>query len=287
MTSQEWENKHIEEDELLKKKILKFRRKSTRRLYAGTLAFVFLAASIGSAFNRAGRVLEEDPDSAAYIIQHDIFGGTFFIQVFAIIFIGGFFLARAATLWNRTEEMSEHRLIWMPCDDEKKDIETRFDNDFVHFILAEISLRNTESVKISLDGINIRNNTGDVYCNLNRSGFKRLSNYETKQLAYFIADRVFTEGFIIYQSKKYETIYSRYVGGVTDIGGENPAKHDHLRMIVKELKWLISQITSLLQIKSPLLALIEQKPSDPAMVEGGQIILNKGYRQDDSEYKTL
>ena len=107
----------------------------------------------------------------------------------AMVVIGLILLLRAAALWNRSEEISNMRFIWMPTEEEKKDIEARFDNDFVRFLMSKISLRDTESIKVSLDGINIRNNTGDQYCNLNRCGFKRLSNYETKQLAYFIADR--------------------------------------------------------------------------------------------------
>ena len=151
--------------------------------------------------------------------------------------------------------------------------------------MSKVSLRDTESIKVSLDGINIRNNTGDKHCNLNKSGFKRLTNYETKQLAYYIADKMFTEGFTIIQSKKYETVYERYVGGVTEVGGEAPKKKSLMKMAARDVRWLSGRISEIMRIKNPLGP--ERQTGGPDLLEGGQIILNKGYRPDDSRFKTL
>lgn len=285
MTSQEWEKYHKEEDLKLQKEIRRLSRKSTRRLYLGVLSFVLIVTSIGNAFNQAAKLLETVPDEMAHEAMLGVFDGAFFLQLLLLAALGIFLLFRSAALWNRSEELSEQRYFWMPAEEEKKDIEARFDNDFVRYLLTKISLRNTESVKVSLDGINIRNNTGDRHCNLNRNGFRRLTNYETKQLAYFIAEKAFTEGYTIYQSKKYETIYERYIGGVTDVGGGKAARKSRLSTIRKDVIWLSSQISSIMRVKNPIP--VEQKVSGPGMIEGGNIILNKGYRQDDSEYKAL
>ncbi len=285
MTSQEWEKYHKEEDEKLQKQIRKLSRKSTRRIYAGALMFVIAWAHFGSGMNQAGEALEgASPEMGREVVRNVLDTG-FFLTFFVLVIIGFILLMRSAALWNRSEEIGKQRLIWMPTEEEKKDIEARFDNDFVRFIMSKISLRETESVKVSLDGINIRNNTGDKHCNLNKSGFKRLSNYETKQLAYFIADRMFTEGFTILQSKKYETVYERYVGGVTEVGGEGPKKQSFMKKTAKNVRWLSSRISEIMRIRNPLGP--EHQEAGPGLIEGGQVILNKGYMPDDSKYETL
>ena len=285
MTSQEWEKHHNEKDRKLQEKIRKLNGKSTRRLYAGIIMFLIATAHFGSTMNKAGEAIESAPPEMGSEVVHDILDTDFFLSLIALFVIGIILLLRAAALWNRSEEISNLRLIWMPTEEEKKDIEARFDNDFVRFIMSRISLRETESVKVSLDGINIRNNTGDQHCNLNKCGYKRLTNYETKQLAYFIADRKFTDGFTILQSKKYETLYTRYAGGVTEVGGEEKKKQGLMKKTAKDVNWLIKRIAEIMRIKNPIV--YNQKDAEPGLIEGGQIILNKGYRPDDSELKTL
>lgn len=285
MTAQEWEKYHKDEDLKLQKQVRKLNGKSTRRLYAGALMFMLLAAHFGATVNQAGEALENASPEMGSAVVHDILDSGFFLSLLAMAVIGLILLLRSAALWNRSEDISNMRFIWMPTEEEKKDIEARFDNDFVRFIMSKVSLRDTESIKVSLDGINIRNNTGDKHCNLNKSGFKRLTNYETKQLAYYIADKMFTEGFTIIQSKKYETVYERYVGGVTEVGGEAPKKKSLMKMAARDVRWLSGRISEIMRIKNPLGP--ERQTAGPDLLEGGQIILNKGYRPDDSKFKTL
>ena len=83
----------------------------------------------------------------------------------------------------------------MPDEAEIADIRKRFDNDFVRGVLSKISAIETESVTVALDGIYIDNNDGEVSYNFNKEGYRKLTNYESKQLAFFIGSEAFPEGF--------------------------------------------------------------------------------------------
>lgn len=95
--------------------------------------------------------------------------------------------------WERSNDISEERYNWTPCKEEEEFIEKRFDNDLVKVILSAISVRDTYSITVKKDDVQILNRDGEAILNFSRCGFNRITNYYTKQLSYYIAKRVLPE----------------------------------------------------------------------------------------------
>lgn len=286
MTSAEWKKVHDDEDAKLRKKIKKLSGKSTRRLYLSVIIFIALFAEIGDFLNKIVEKLGNSADPGDLSQVRGFVETPILVQIVLMAVIAVFVLIRAAVLWNRSQNLEESRLYWYPSDEEVSDIRERFNNnDFVKFILSKISSEDTETVKVALDGITISNRTGKEFCSLNGCGYRRLSNYETKQLAYYIAEEAFNGNYTIYQTKRLETIYDRYVGGVTDKGDDGRKGPGIKAMIKKDALWLLTQISSMGIFKRPIY--IPPAVKGPASVEGGQIIVNKGYNPEDYMFEEL
>lgn len=197
------------------------------------------------------------------------------------------FFSFAAKKNERIEKLNEARHIWMPDKTETDYIEKRFDNSFVRAILSDISPEKTDSIEVGLDAVTVNNNTGPVVRNYNTFGFNRLTNYDTKQLAYYLASHSFPEGFTIYQTKTELAGAERYIGGVTDIGGDRPPEEDETIHNTRMLSKIFEQIKEIFRIrkmKNPFSAYLQ---TGPTAADNGQIVLNKGFKAKKEGYEDL
>jgi hypothetical protein len=190
----------------------------------------------------------------------------------------------AVTARNKADAIETKMFRWMPDEAEIADIRKRFDNDFVRGVLSKISAIETESVTVALDGIYIDNNDGEVSYNFNKEGYRKLTNYESKQLAFFIGSEAFPEGFIIHQLKKNATAYDNYYRGYTETGEIREKAPDETEEIKKNLRWLLKEIATLTDNKK---LMPKAEPVKSVTVEGGHIVLNKGYSENSEKYKAL
>lgn len=185
---------------------------------------------------------------------------------------------------NKADALDAKMQVWMPDEAEIEDIKTRFDNDFVRNVLSNISATETESVTVALEGILIESNESEVSFNFNKEGYKRLTNYESKQLAFYIGSQAFPEGFIIHQLRKHATVYDNYVRGYTETGEIKKKSPDEAEIAKKNLRWLLKEIATLSGNK-------KLRPKDEPVkvfaIEGGHIVINKGYSENSEKYKEL
>ena len=193
-----------------------------------------------------------------------------------------FFMFRAMFRWEEKGKISESRYIWEPDEEEIEDIERRFDNSLVRYLLSHISPTETESLEISCKDIRINSNEGTDICNFNKCGFSGLDNYGTKQLAYYLATHAFPDGFVIYQTKIAPAGAYRYLGGVTDVRGEAPSEEPDeekkMKRLAAMLNWLAVQIQTIFKLKTSF-RMPEPDPG-PSLADSGQTVINKGFSPD-------
>lgn len=296
MTSNEWEKHTLKEDQKIKKRVNKYRSRSTRRVFLGLIIAVFgfdylndVIKNVTAVTNEYIKTVNTKHMSLNVIAGAFTAAGKGIDAKTALVSTILLLLALAAFIWamrtrNKAETLDTEMLKWMPDEAEIADIRKRFDNDFVRRALSCISARETESVTVSLEGILIDSNEGETTFNFNKEGFRRLTNYESKQLAFFIGSEAFPDGFIIHQLKKHATAYANYYRGFTEVGGEREKAPDESVIIMKNVRWILKEI-SLLTGNKKLMP--EEEPVKLVEVEGGHIVLNKGYSENTEKYKAL
>jgi hypothetical protein len=296
MTSKEWEKQTLEGDRKIQKKIGKYRSKSTRRVLLGIFVAFFAFDTLNDVIKKFSKAASEYTKAAGKkSMSLDVVAGAFKagsqgtdnrLSMAALVLI---VLMLAVFYWavltrNKADEIERKMFKWVPSEEEIADIRKRFDNDFVRGVLSRISATDTESVTVSLDGILIENNDGEVIYNFNREGYRKLTNYESKHLAYFIGSEAFPDGFILHQLKRHATVYDNYARGYLEVGeiwekgpGEDEIARKNLRWLLKE----ISTLTGYRKLKP------KEEPIKGAVIEGGHIVLNKGYKENIERYKAL
>ncbi len=205
-----------------------------------------------------------------------------FAWVAVLAALGLLFLFFAMSKNETIDKLTAARYVWMPDSSEVEFIEKRFDNDFARSILSVLSSDDTHSIETGLEAVTVNNNTGSEVFNYNRCGFGRLTNYDTKQLSYYLASRSFPEGFAIYQSKITPVGSEKFIGGTTDVGGEKPPAEDEETHNKKMLARLYEQLREFVRIKNPFKMYL--KESGPSAADNGQIIINKGFKADKEGY---
>lgn len=294
MTSKDWEKHTIDGDRKVRKRIEKHRKKSTRRVFLGIVialfGFDYLNDVIKTFTKVAGQYTKEagkrSLDVVAGAIKAGAQGTDGRLVTVALVLI---LLAFAVFIWavmakNKADAIEREMFKWEPGEDEIADLRKRFDNEFIRGVLNKISARETESVTVSLDGIMIDNNDGEVSFNFNREGFRRLTNYESKQLAFFIGTEAFPDGFILHQIKRHATVYDSYARGYMETGEIREKAPDEEEELRKNVRWLQKEIYKLTRYR-------KLKPREEhekaVLIEGGHIVLNKGYRENSEKYKAL
>ncbi len=212
------------------------------------------------------------------------------VAAFAVMIVFSlFFMFRAMFRWEEAEKISASRYIWEPNEDEAEDIERRFDNSLTRYILSAISPTETESIEVGCKDVRINSNDGTSICNFNKCGYSCLDNYGTKQMAYYFATHSFPDGFVIYQTKVAPAGAYRYLGGVTDVGGEAPPEDSPEEKKVKRFSamfnWLAVQIHTIFKLKSSF-RMPEPKPG-PSLADSGQTVINKGFRPETGDMLPL
>jgi len=199
--------------------------------------------------------------------------------------IGLFFFFLAMSKNETIDKLTAARYRWIPDKTERAYIDNRFDNDFVRSVLAKVYADRTHSIETGLEAVTINNNTGPEVFNYNKCGFRRLSNYDTKQLAYYLASHSFPEGFTIYQTKITPAGSEKFLGGTTDIGGDQPPAEDENKHNMKMLARLYEQLREFVKIKNPFKMYL--KDAAPSAADNGQIVLNKGFKDDKEGFADL
>ena len=296
MTSKEWEKRTKKEDLKIKKRINKYSNRSSRRVILGLLIAFFGFDTLNDVIKKMSAAVGEYTKTAGKEkLSIDVVAGCFKaaasgvdgkLALAALILI---LLALAVFIWairtrNKADALNAEMQVWMPDGAEIADIKDRFDNDFVRDVLSNISSSETESVKVALEGIQIENNEGEVSFNFNKEGFKRLTNYESKQLAFFIGSQAFPDGFIIHQLKKHATVYNSYARGYMETGDISKKEPEEAEVIKKNLRWLLKEIATLTRNKK---LLPKEEPVKAVDVEGGHIVINKGYSENSDKYTVL
>ena len=296
MTSKEWEKQTLDGDRKIKKKIEKHRKKSTMRVILGTIVALFGINSLNdvirsftklaSEYTKAAGKRNMSLEMAAGAFKAGAQGTDSKLAIASLVLI---ILALAVFFWavmakNKADAIEREMFKWAPGEDEIADLRKRFDNDFVRGVMSKISASDTESVTVALEGILIDNNDGEVSFNFNREGFRRLTNYESKQLAFFIGTEAFPDGFILHQLKKHATVYDNYARGYLEVGEVWEKAPDEDEITRKNVRWLLKEIVRLTGYKK---LKIKDEPVKTAVVEGGHIVLNKGYRENNEKYKAL
>jgi hypothetical protein len=296
MTSKEWEKRTLEEDRKIKKRIRKYRDRSSGRVILGLIIAVFGLDTLNDVIKKINASVGEYTKTVDNNrMSLDVIAGGFKAAAAGIdgrlvlISLAVLLLSLAVFIWavrakSKADALDEELLVWMPDEAEIADIKGRFDNDFVRRVLSEVSAGETETVKVALEGIVIESNEGEVSFNFNKEGFRRLTNYESKQLAFYIGSMAFPDGFIIHQLKKHATVYSNYTRGYTETGDIRKKAPEEAEVIKENVRWLLKEISKLTGNK-------KLRPKDELVkaidVEGGHIVINKGYSENSDKYKAL
>ncbi len=296
MTSNEWEKHTLKEDQKIKKRVNKYRSRSTRRVIEGLIVAVFGFDSLNDVIKSATKIVGEYSKTVGKkgMSLEAIAGGFSAVAKgidsrMALASLILILIALAIFIWaistrNRAEKLDLDMCKWMPDAAEIADIKSRFDNDFVRGVLAKISATETESVTVALDGIEIESNIDDASFNFNQEGFRKLTNYESKQLAYFIGSEAFPDGFIIHQIKNRAMVYENYARGYLETGEIKVKAPDETEEAKKNLRWLLKEIATLTGNKK---LMPKPEPVKTVVVEGGHIVINKGYNENSEKYKAL
>ena len=164
-------------------------------------------------------------------------------------------------------------------------INKRFDNPFAAYMLSALSPTDTRTLEVGFRAITVHSNRGTASCYYSKHGYEQLTNYGTKQLAYYLASKAFTGGFVIYQTKVVPAGSDRYINGVTDIGGIRPPKQTKSKRFKRMLIWLAIWLQDFLRVKTDLKIPREKTGLSP--VVNGQIVVNKGYAPKSEGLKPL
>lgn len=286
----QWDQVQHERDLIKYKRIKKLEGRSNIDVVLGVLLlvgtyniFIDIAKVIGSNAKKAAA------DNA--VSMHALLNGVNTMSLAGIVVaaaVGLFFISLATRKNEKINKISETRFIWMPDEKEVAYIDKRFDNDFVKSILSDISPEKTHSVEVGLDDVTINNSAGPLVHNYNKCGFNQLTNYDTKQLAYYLASRSFPEGFAIYQARTSLAGADRIVAGITEVGGERPPEEDETVRTGRMLSGLFEQIKKIFRIrrmKNPFESFSQRTSS--IGFDDGQIVMNKGFKPDNKEYANL
>ncbi len=178
--------------------------------------------------------------------------------------------------WEKAENLAASRFFWIPGEEKIEYINQRFDNEMIYSLVDAISSENTKQMEVGFEEVTIKTNEGTFASYFNQHGYSHIDNYGTKQLAYYLASRCFPKGFIIYQKKIAPVGANRYLGGVTEVGGEKKKK-----IIIKRyatmINWLAVQIQDKLRLGTGFK--MPAAESGPSMTNDGQIVINKGYNR--------
>ena len=294
MTSKDWEKHTIDGDRKVRKRIEKHRKKSTRRVFLGIVialfGFDYLNDVIKTFTKVAGQYTKEAGKNSLAVVAGAFKAGAegtdSKLVTAALVLI---LLALAVFIWavmakNKADAIEREMFKWEPGEAEIADLRKRFDNDFVRGVLSKVSATGTESVTVALDGILIDNNDGEVSFNFNREGYRRLTNYESKQLAFFIGTEAFPDGFILHQIKRHATVYDNYARGYLEVGEVWEKAPGEEEIAKKNVRWLLKEIVRLTGYRK---LKIKDEPVKQVSVEGGHIVLNKGYSENSEKYKAL
>ena len=265
---EKWENWHRQEDEKRIKKANKCNTLSTIYIVIGALC-IYLSWGI-----------------IWQMIESSAYSNTGLATSLCVFAVGFVFLLRAMHRWEIEQKLIARHYEWIPTEDEIGEINERFDNnELVQALMKFISCSYTRSVTVNLDSITISNRKETATVMLGRYGYNPLSNYSTKQLAYYIGSHVFTEGFVIYQLRVTTETASGIAGGTTDVGGEEPVPEKKIRHIEKLLSWLISRIVEIFRIK--VTATPPKEKQGNISADNGQILLNKAFTTSKNNYKQM
>lgn len=296
MTTTDWEKQNREKDKKYQKKIKKYRDKGSSRVILGLIVAFFGFDSLNDVIKTATKAVNEyTKTSGNKQMSLETLSGGFSAAAkgvdtrLALVTLILLLLAYAVFLWavsarNKADLLDTEMSKWMPTEDEIADIKKRFDNDFVRGVMSNISAEKTENVVVALEGIVITNNEGEISYNFNKEGFKRLTNYESKQLAFFIGSEAFPDGFIIHQLKKHATVYDNYASGYTEVGDIQRKDPDEEELTRKNMRWVMKEIATLTRNKKMM---PKEEAVKVAVIEGGHIVINKGYRENAEKYKAL
>lgn len=193
----------------------------------------------------------------------------------AILILCVIFFFKAMFAWEEAENLSKSRFIWNPNEEEIEFINQRFDNEFVRYMLRAISPTRTRFIQVGFRSIKVSTSIGTASCYYNKHGYEQLTNYGTKQLAYYLASKSFPDGFLIYQAKVVPAGSERYLCGVTDIGGPAPPKKSQFKRFRKMFLWLAFWLQEFLRLKTNFQ--LPEEESELSPIDNGQIVINKGY----------
>lgn len=280
----QWEKVHHERDKLKADRIKNLGVRSKVDVLIGGL--IFFAAYNG--FIDIIKIMSENMKGKGAFSFHKLVKGINpgdfgLAALFALIGLFFFFLAMSK---NETiDKLTAARYKWMPDKNEAAFIESRFDNEFVRSILKKIYPDKTHSIQTGLEAVTVNNNTGPEVFNYNKCGYKRLSNYDTKQLSYYLASQSFPEGFMIYQTRITPAGADKVLAGTTDVGSDQPPAEDEKKHNMKMIARLYEQLREFVKIKNPFKMYL--KEPGPSAANNGQIVLNKGFKADKEGYKDL
>ena len=273
-TEQDWENYHEREDQKIIKKIKRCNIRSTIYMLLGIGSVTGAGNLLGSILKTIAKMSKVKGHLASDdILTHEII--IYSVAFIALLILCVFFFFKAMFRWDEAEKLSEERLHWTPNEEEIEFINNRFDNPFVEYMLSALSPTQTRCVEVGFRSITVHSSRGKASCYYNKHGYEQLTNYGTKQLAYYLAAKAFPEGFTIYQTKMVQAGADRYVNGVTDVGGEPPQKKKRFKRFKRMLIWLAVWLQDFLRLKTNFKMPKEDSMMKP--VNNGQIVINKGY----------
>ena len=279
-----WEKEHYRQDVKTVKKINKHNKRSNTYLMLGVFSAMMAISSLGEEAKTVYKAGREMVKASQKITAAQLFAGVTWSGIIGIVvlaLIGLFFMFKAMFRWDEAEQLSATRFSWIPDEEEIDYINTRFDNDFMRRILSYISAKETESIEVGYKEVKINSDEKTDVFNFKQYGYANLTNYGSKQMAYYLASHSFPEGFIIYQTKIAPAGANRYIGGVTDIGGEAPPEPEPTKRFEAMLNWLAGQIQKILKMFRLKVSFKVPKPkAGPSPTDSGQIVINKGYKPD-------
>ena len=281
---QNWEEIQHQRDLATVEKIEKCNKKKRINLMLGVVLIILAYSVFYNACDSLGKALNADPSMTIKKYVTENASGQC-IAVLVLLLIGIYFLLRSMFRWEESEKLAASRFNWMPDEEEIEYIEQRFDNDLIKFVLTSISPVDTKAIEVGFNGITIKSNDGDYVCNYNKCGYSHLTNYGTKQLAYYLASHSFPEGFTIYQTKIVPVGSEHYIGGYTDVGGQQSTPTRRIRRYVSMLHWLAVQLQEMLRLKTSFK--MPDADTGPSPTDNGQIVINKGYRPEKEGMKVL
>jgi hypothetical protein len=279
-----WEQVHRERDRLKTDRIKNLGMRSKLDVLIGGL--IFFASYYG--FIDLAKIMSANVKEPGAFSFHKMIKGIApneFAWVAVLAALGLLFFFFAMSKNETIDKLTAARYVWMPDSSEAEFIEKRFDNDFVRSILSVLSSDDTHSIETGLEAVTVNNNTGSEEFNYNKCGFSRLTNYDTKQLSYYLASHSFPEGFAIYQTKITAAGSEKYLGGITDIGGDQPPAEDEEKHNMKMLARVYEQLREFVEIKNPFKMYLKELAPSPS--DNGQIVLNKGFKADKEGYAEL